>query len=247
MGPVLRPADPPFCALCRNPIAGHFEVSQLAEAFCDAHAALPRCRLCGAPVPGSGRFCRSCAASAVRTQQDVGHRLPGIRSDLRAMGLQLLAPVRVRLVATLALDGLPAATETETLGTTTYVGAEVVDLAVVADLPLPMFGAVVAHECMHAWLAQHGVTELSLPVTEGLCELAAYGWLGRQDEPRAAVLRAQTRSNPDPVYGDGFRAVSAVARRHGVRAVLASLAATGRLPGGDAAPGRTHPHPRRTR
>lgn len=241
MVPVLTPTDPPVCALCRGPITGRFEVSELAEVFCDAHAALPRCRLCGAPVPGDGRFCRPCAASAVRTQRQVAHRLPGIRRDLRAMGLQLRAPVRVRLVAALAPDGPPDAPDTETLGTTTHVGAEVVDLAVVADLPLPLFGGVVAHECMHAWLVQHGVTRLSAPITEGLCELAAYGWLGRQAEPRAAVLRAQTRSNPDPVYGDGFRAVSVVARRHGVRAVLASLVATGRLPGDDAAPGRTDP------
>ena len=40
----------------------------------------------------------------------------------------------------------------------------------------------------------------------------------------------QIRSDPSPVYGEGFRAAHESFQRHGLRAVLDSVRATGSIP-----------------
>ena len=49
---------------------------------------------------------------------------------------------------------------------------------VLAGLPRVMAGAILAHECMHAWLRLSGVTHMQPQLEEGLCQLMAALWLG---------------------------------------------------------------------
>ncbi|MFD0575714.1 protein DA1 [Dactylosporangium darangshiense] len=63
-----------------------------------------------------------------------------------------------------------------------------------------------------------------------MCELFAYAWLKQHGSPLARALREQFASNPDPVYGAGFRAVYAAVRAHGIDTVLDGVLLTGRLP-----------------
>lgn len=116
------------------------------------------------------------------------------------------------------------------LGWTIVTDTEVVDLAVLAGLDGPEFGAVVAHEYMHAWMTQRRFGRVSLPIAEGLSQLAADGWLERQSDPRARTLRAAIAADPDPVYGDGFRRVRAAVKRHGLMPVLRTVRSRGALP-----------------
>ncbi|HZO64496.1 MAG TPA: protein DA1 [Kribbellaceae bacterium] len=116
-------------------------------------------------------------------------------------------------------------------GMTISVGDQVLRLTVVEGLPLMRFGAVVAHEAMHAWMAQRGFSEdLATPLREGLCQLTAFSWLRRQTDPRAALIREAMERDPDPDYGDGFRTVRDAVLRKGLQPVLAALRSHGRLP-----------------
>ena len=55
---------------------------------------------------------------------------------------------------------------------------QVTAILVLAGLPRVMAGAILAHECMHAWLRLSGTSQLQPQVEEGLCQLMAVLWLG---------------------------------------------------------------------
>ena len=209
---------------------------------------LTACVFCGRlgadPLPpgwlafGSGGTtrCPTCASVAVHTQEEARRRLPGIRADMAAIGLDLPERVQVRVVSyadAVALVGAPAtglllgATEQHTGGPG---GRRVVRISVVAGLPDVFFGRAVAHEIGHAWLGLRGAEPVDDLVEEGVCELFAYAWLKRLGTPAAQALRESMHRNPEPVYGGGFRLVHATVQRHGVAAVLAGLLDHGALP-----------------
>jgi hypothetical protein len=188
----------------------------------------------GRPV-GSSRYenepglCGACHAGAVRTQDDVRREVPQVRAKLHAMGIRLLTPVRVAL----APEGLGTVSDSgrQRTGLTVTRGAEVLSLQVAAGLTPCRFGATVAHECMHAWLAQRAFPPASDEVTEGICQLVAYGYLVRRStDPRACLAAQAMRRDPDPVYGGGFRLVRGLAQRLGAAAVIEHVRRTGQLP-----------------
>ena len=55
---------------------------------------------------------------------------------------------------------------------------QVTAIMVLAGLPRVMAGAILAHECMHAWLRLSGVSHMQPQLEEGLCQLMAALWLG---------------------------------------------------------------------
>ncbi|WBB80604.1 protein DA1 [Micromonospora sp. WMMD882] len=217
------------------------------ETTCVGHPVRVRCVFCGRPdadprPAGWQPFdqtllrCPTCLVDAVETPGHLRRWLPVARARLAETGVTLPTRVRVRLVGpAVARSRLPTPHDGLLLGLTELVTdghgrTRATGIAVVAGLPPVIFGRTVAHEIGHAWLAQHGYAPVAPPVAEGICELFAYAWLRRWPAPVAERLRDQMRANPDPVYGDGFRAVHAAVTRHGLPAVLDAVARTGRLP-----------------
>ncbi|MGC8794147.1 MAG: protein DA1 [Bryobacteraceae bacterium] len=81
------------------------------------------------------------------------------------------------------------------------------------------FQGVVAHELGHVWLAVHRI-RLPLVLEEGFCELLAHRFytdLGGQEARRYAQ---EIETNPDPIYGGGFRYVQRVLGPAGPERVL---------------------------
>ncbi len=218
------------CDLCGAILSFAAVVTPLGGAFCPSHRDLPQCRLCGAPYAGRGSNCGPCAATAVNTQDEVREVLPRVRQVLYAMGVRLSPPVHVQLVSDAQLRTMNPNESGMLAGITVIHGQQVMEVHIVADLPEVEFGSVVAHECMHAWLAQNGYRRVSPEIEEGICQLVSYRWLRDQSDPRAPLLREQIERSPDPVYGAGFRAVKDSVFRHGMNSVLAAVKATGRLP-----------------
>lgn len=233
--------------MCGRAPTGRCAVSFHGEVTCGAHAVSGACALCARPMeqpPAAGwtrlgavvHRCPRCGLGAVGTQARVREELPLVRRSLRNLGFRLPTRVRVRLVAA---DELPSPSigrhpSGTVFGATRLVdhgdGVDVVDMLVLAGLTPTHFGRTVAHESGHAWLAQTGCRPRHAAIEEGFCELLAYAWLKRRPGDLAAALRHHLVSNPDPVYGDGFRAVHAATRRHGIRTVVASLATSRALP-----------------
>lgn len=193
---------------------------------------VPGCPLCLTPLQDPAtRWCQACARDAVSTREDVVRHLPGICHDLNGLDLALAQPVKVELVDAAELARLTGDRPGSVLGITMTVDRTVVRLAVLRDLPVLVFGQVVAHEYMHAWLTQQGAPALLDVVIEGVCELAAYAWLrSRRQDPRAVNLMRAMKRNPDPTYGRGLRLVHQAAWTHGTWPTLESVVRTGRLP-----------------
>jgi hypothetical protein len=84
---------------------------------------------------------------------------------------------------------------------------EVEEIAILHGLPQWHFEAVAAHELGHAWLFLNRFPPLPPTIEEGICELCEYLWLREQDRPEARWLLRAMDDNPDPVYGEGYRAV----------------------------------------
>ncbi len=236
------------CTICRRLPIGTVEVSFHDEVTCTRHVARVSCVFCTRPHvdaapagwrPFSGSFmrCPTCLVEAVETQQEARIHLPSVRSQMAEIGVELAERVRVQIVSPAEING---AVGTPTSGvllglTDQWTGGgkrvRVAGIRIVAGLPPAYFGRAVAHEIGHAWLAQRGHAWTATPaIEEGLCELFAYAWLKRRRTPDAEALRSRLRTNPDPVYGGGFREVHGAVQRHGIAAVLSELLNTGRLP-----------------
>jgi hypothetical protein len=235
------------CTVCGRPPTGTISVSLHGEITCVRHPVRALCVFCGRPDPepqppgwrtfAPGLRCTTCGADVVETQAEARRLLPGIRREMADIGITLPTRVLVRLVPCDQLDpGRQPIAGALLLGVTEHIPrgagrrAEVVEIRIARGQPLLQFGRAVAHEMGHAWLTQHGAVRPDPAIEEGLCELFAHGWLKRRDGPTAEELRRRLRENPDPVYGVGFRTVRDAATRHGVSAVLTSLARTGSLP-----------------
>ncbi|HLX57434.1 MAG TPA: protein DA1 [Ktedonobacteraceae bacterium] len=97
-------------------------------------------------------------------------------------------------------------------------------------LPTPLFEGIVTHELGHVWLAVHAINGLPQRDEEGFCELLAYRYYTQLNTPESLYHASSIEKNPNPVYGEGFRRVRAIAERVGFQQMLETLKATKRLP-----------------
>lgn len=219
------------CAMCGKTIIGAAVRTMTGEMFCASHGSMPLCTFCNAPIrEQADQLCGTCAKTAIMDQAAVKRVLPGIREELRKMGLELPTPVKITLISRRQMATVTGKPPGLTEGLTYFVGQTVVNISVISGLPEIEFGSVVAHECMHAWMIQQGYPPLSEPIAEGLCQLASYGYLRSRKDSSARVLRKMIEIWPDPVYGDGFRLVRDAVTKHRLGKVLSTVRRTGRLP-----------------
>ncbi|KAI7842115.1 hypothetical protein COHA_004308 [Chlorella ohadii] len=96
------------------------------------------------------------------------------------------------------------------------VHCSVTGMLVMAGMPALLAGAIIAHECMHAYLRLTGVRsrQLTMHDEEGLCELMAVlylkheqskGFISSHEGRLCTYLLHSIKNNPDPVYGSGYR------------------------------------------
>lgn len=81
-------------------------------------------------------------------------------------------------------------------------------------LPKIKFAGVLAHEMLHAWQHEKGI---SMPpmLTEGFCNLGSYVVYAAINTELSRHLMKSLEEDTDPVYGDGFRNVLEVYRKEG--------------------------------
>jgi hypothetical protein len=192
---------------------------------------VPLCTLCFTPLTGtSPSYCHECLQTAVRTQADVVRHLPAVKAGLTMMNLRLMYPVRVDLVSAEEMARRSGDPYGAVSGLTETSQGWARSLSIVSGLPRLQFGATVAHEFMHAWLAEQGVVIIHPILSEGLCEFVSYAWLHRENHPHSRKAMKVIAENGDPVYGDGFRLVLASNNRYGTWRMLRSVINDGRLP-----------------
>lgn len=135
---------------------------------------------------------------------------------------------------------------------------------IVRGLPRVMFGSLLAHELLHAYLWLHGFGTIDAFVEEGLCNCMSAFYLRRvlartkkfYSMPNVLPVHGVERSmceymllkmerSNHPHYGIGFRSAKAAVEMLGWRHVLAFVKSEGRLPNAsDIAKPRRHMHRR---
>jgi hypothetical protein len=109
--------------------------------------------------------------------------------------------------------------------------SEVRGVAVLRGLPAQLFQGITIHELGHVWLVVHGLQgRLPLWAEEGFCELLAYRFYQLHPSQETAYYARGIEENHDPIYGDGFRRVRAIAERSGFAHLLTTLRVEKRLP-----------------
>jgi hypothetical protein len=178
--------------------------------------------------------CPTCAVGAVDTQQEARTRIPAIRKEMAAVGIELAIRVRVELRDADSINVAGSGSSMRLGLTHTRLWsdrtAEVLGIEIARGLPATQFGQAVAHEIGHAWLFQKGAVNLEQTLEEGVCELFAGAWLKRCPTAIAPALRDAMLTNPDPVYGEGYRMVRNAVIKHGIATVLDTVCRRGSLP-----------------
>ena len=88
-------------------------------------------------------------------------------------------------------------------------------VALLKGLPRELFEGVAAHELGHAWIFLAGVDNLEPWAEEGFCNLLSYILHKDHQTDEARFWIKTLEASPDPVYGEGFRRVRAIFKKHG--------------------------------
>ena len=97
---------------------------------------------------------------------------------------------------------------------------------VLSGLPVVAFMGVVAHELLHVWIHERGLTHLSHAQVEGFCNLGTAlicTQAHQQGSELARVLLERMETDPDLAYGEGYRIMAWHLQQLGWPALLALL------------------------
>jgi hypothetical protein len=80
------------------------------------------------------------------------------------------------------------------------------------------------------WLIVHDIKSLPLWAEEGFCDLLAHRYYTHLNTDESRYHAKGIETNPNPIYGDGFRRVRAIADAMGFQRFVEALQRTKRLP-----------------
>ncbi|GCE11560.1 protein DA1 [Tengunoibacter tsumagoiensis] len=238
----------PRCTYCNKPLMGEFLVDQWGNKFCQEHKQqFPACQFCGRLIPpaqqehGSDlQRCQICRSTAI---EEISIARPLFGQVVRWMNGQGLLyhnqPISLELCDRVKLsERLKERHDPHSLGVTMsttytrngqYLKTDIDGVSVLHGMPSVLFQGVTAHELGHVWLIVHEVRGLPSWAEEGFCELLAYRYYGGQSGAESAYFAKNIEQNRDPVYGDGFRRVKAIADREGFARFLSNLQTTKKM------------------
>ena len=206
------------CSRCRTKLVGiyHFVWD---DAFCGpcARESCGMCSACGDLTfrdatgsrkgPDGRNWCRLCATPLVGDDIDAASALTQFRTVLLSSGLKIG-------VSKLAVDLVPLSrsdhgTSSSVVGLThsSHDGRSWNHRVKISKhVPDYLFGAVMAHELGHIWIAQSEFDRApSREQQEGMCELFAHLWLNAWGAHRQTRRWAQQLNVRADEYGRGYR------------------------------------------
>jgi hypothetical protein len=110
------------------------------------------------------------------------------------------------------------------------VRTEVNGVAVLEGMPALSFQGVTVHELGHVWLIVHDIKDLSLWAEEGFCELLTHRYYTQLNTEESRYHAKGIETNPNPIYGVGFRGVRSIADAMGFQRFVETMRRTKRLP-----------------
>lgn len=242
----------PRCVYCNEPLMEAYGVDFWGAKFCKKHRKeYPACEFCGRLIPPAQQErrganlqstrCPVCRSRAIETSEQARTAFAGVKRWVGSEGLSFNNfPISLQLcnrdylakhggvIGQPHMLGITLSTIHTLNGRETHTDVD--GVAVLTGLPTPLFDGVVTHELGHVWLIAHGIKGLPQWAEEGFCELLAYRYYTQLNTPESRYHFEGMEKNPDPIYGEGFRRVRAIAVRVGFSNLLTTLQTSGRLP-----------------
>jgi LIM domain-containing protein/protein DA1 len=242
----------PRCAYCGKPLMNEYLIDHWGTVYCKEHQGrYPTCSYCGRLVPPQQQEpsaesirCPICRASAVETvdqARPIFSRLiqwvnnQGLIYNNLHLSLELADRQKLERLITGRAGTAGTHSQGITLSTThtlnrKVVRSEVNGVAVLEGMPALSFQGVTVHELGHVWLIVHDIKDLASWAEEGFCELLTYRYYTQLNTDESRYHAKSIETNPDSIYGEGFRRVHAIADARGFQRFVEVMQRTKRLP-----------------
>ncbi len=244
----------PRCAYCGKPLMGEYLIDHWGTMYCKEHQGrYPTCSYCGRLVPpqqeqrvesGESVRCPFCRASAIETidqARPIFSRLiqwvnnQGLIYNNLHLSLELVDRQKLAKLITGRAGTAGIHSQGVTLSTTHTLNGkvartEVSGVAVLEGMPAISFQGVTVHELGHVWLIVHDIKNLPSWAEEGFCELLTHRYYSQLNTAESRYYAEGIETNPNSVYGEGFRRVRAIADPMGFHRFVETLQKTKRLP-----------------
>ena len=215
------------CFICKKRLSGRYYVDQWDHKMCEAHMNNDAvyCYSCTCftkkdiTLPDGRILCPVCMANAVRPVDSVAFLTSTVIKTLNKVGFDVLSQEDIKLEiisadkmaqvrkssVNLQNKGLTLSNVSQSfslLGGKKQAFNHVIYM--LTHLTKNEFAGVLAHEMLHAWQIQNGIS-MSPQRTEGFCNMGSYLVYITMAGSLNKLYLKQLHENPDPVYGDGFR------------------------------------------
>ena len=203
-------------------IEGRYWVDAWKQAICGCHK-VEYCSSCGRFIKptdfhlADGRcLCSFCKPSVVSLPQHIEWVRKRVRSILATHGIDdLPMDIPIKLVTPTEMAKLNGSGQINLQQPGLACTSKITELCVSRcehiiyifnHLPKIQFAGVLAHEMLHAWQHEKGISLPSM-YTEGFCNLGSYLVYTSIDTELSRYFMKRLEENPHPIYGDGFRKV----------------------------------------
>jgi hypothetical protein len=240
------------CVYCQKPLTGQYMIDAWGDHYCPEHQdQYPRCSFCSRLIPPAQQTpgwnaygvtrCAICHAQAIEVVEQAQPLFQECKQWIARQGFRFhQLPLRLELHnrATL-MKMLQGRSINHPLGVTlssrqmrngVLYSSHVEGVAVLQGMPPALFAGVVLHELGHVWLTVHQVEQLPAWAEEGFCQLLSYRYYQNLNTPEARYHAERLEDATDPIYGEGFRSIRALANRLGFQHFIEILQTTRRLP-----------------
>lgn len=216
----------PRCDVCQAPIEGKYIEDLWGNISHEYHdgKSYNLCSSCSVIISkrtskggyeySDGRLiCGVCRESAVFHMTVVDQLIKSIKMLLKTTGMDSL-PEKIN-VSLVDFDTMKKKSGSDNKNTKGFTKSSVMsirslnisskhDIFILYGLPELEFKGVLAHELMHVWLNDQGIS-LTQRETEGFCNLGSMLVYQNDQSKLASILLENLARDPDPAYGDGYR------------------------------------------
>lgn len=240
-----------ICSLCQGAIEGSYLYDGWGQKAHPEHDQHPtgQCHVCarlmspaaatGSKVLSDGRLlCSFCHTAEIHDFRQIQAAKLDVIAQMQAVGFdyipdyiqvkldedQQLVNQRLRASATGNIHGYTRTAQRNIPG---YGLILEHGIHVLSGLPKVAFKGVLAHELLHVWINERPLKHLSHAQVEGFCNLGSalicQNALKNEGDELARVLLQRMDEDPDPAYGDGYRAMAWRLQQMGWPALLKAL------------------------